>query len=164
MKERTQVYTINLLLNLKYFLIFNNVVRCIKENRKIIEEGKLRCVELKQYLVERKGGFDVWLCEDASGIISKVQYDYTSNQLIGIVLPIDATTGCPKVYPSTTRDADEIKTYMKCAKSTLVYFVMAVPLNETIAPFILQLYGTDNKFNKMDVNKRWNFTIDQLKK
>lgn len=58
-------------------------MRCINESKSRIVEGKLRCEELRDYLTERKASTDVWLSEDASGIISKIQYDPTSNQLIG---------------------------------------------------------------------------------
>lgn len=54
--------------------------------------------------------------------------------------------------------------FMKHNKSTLVYIIMAVPLKEGVAPFILQLFGTDNKFKTIDVIKRWNHTIELLKR
>lgn len=139
-------------------------VRCIKDTRECILEGEIRSKELVKYLSDRNAGTDIWLCEDASGIISQIKYDQTLDQLIGMVLPIDDRTGCPKRFEHTARDEDEIKSFMKHKRSTLIYIVMAIPLKEGVAPFILQMYGTDNKFKACDVIKRWNFTIENLKR
>lgn len=139
-------------------------MRCISDTRKPILEGELRSEELKTYLTERDAGSNVWLAEDGSGIISKVHYDQTLDQLVGIVLPLDEYTGCPKRHEFTARDQEEITKFMQQSKSTLVYIVMAIPLKEGVAPFILQMFGTDNRFKAIDVIKRWNFTIQELKR
>lgn len=96
------------------------------------------------------------------GIICKVVYDQTLDQLVGIVLPFDQHTGIPIRYEFTARDEEEIRHFMKHDKSTLVYIVMAIPMKQGIAPFILQMFGTNNKFKTIDVIRRWNFTIHQL--
>lgn len=119
---------------------------------------------MKAYLSERNAGYDVWLCEDGSGLVSKIQYDQTSDQLIGMVLPLDESNGCPKRYVYTARDQEEITKFMLHSKSTHVYIVMAVPLKEGVAPYIFQLFGTDNRFKASDVIKRWNYTIQSLKR
>lgn len=54
--------------------------------------------------------------------------------------------------------------FMQYKKSTLVYIVMAIPLKEGVPPFILQLYGTDNRFTAIDVIKRWDHIIHDLKR
>lgn len=137
-------------------------VRCIKNTKECILEGELRSKDLVKYLSDRNAGTDVWLCEDASGIIPQIKYDQTLDQLVGMVLPIDENTGCPNRFEHTARSEEEIKSFMKLQKSTLVYIVMAIPLKEGVAPFILQIYGTDNKFKATDVMNRWNFTIKEL--
>lgn len=73
------------MLQFSCFILFCKIVRCINESKTRIVEGQLRCEELRDYLNERKASTDVWLSEDASGVISKIQYDPTLNQLIGIV-------------------------------------------------------------------------------
>lgn len=139
-------------------------VRCINDSKKPILEGELRCMQLEAYLSERNAGNNIWLCEDASGLIGKIQYDQTFDQLIGLVLPLDENNGCPKRYEHTARDQEEITKFMQHSKSSLVYIVMAVPLKQGVPPFILQMYGTDNKFKGNDVIKRWNHTIQALKR
>lgn len=127
-------------------------------------EGELRSKELAEYLLQHNAGTNIWICEDGSGIIPKILYDPTLDQLIGITLPFDNRTGCPQRYEFTARDQDEIKKYMQHNKSTLVYIIMAIPMKEGIPPFILQLFGTDNKFNATNVVMRWNYTTQDLKK
>lgn len=139
-------------------------MRCIAESKKTIVEGKLRCAELLHYLTERNAGVDVWLSEDGSGVVPKIQYDPSSNQLIGLVLQMNSLTGCPERYISTTRDVEEIQKFMKHAKSTLVYIVLATPLKEGIPPFLLQMFGTNNTFSTEDVVRRWNHTTEELRK
>lgn len=116
------------------------------------------------YLEERNAGDDIWLCEDGSGLISKIEYDLKSDQLIGIVLPLDENNGCPKRFEFTARDQEEITKFMTHSKSSIVYIVVAVPLKEGVPPFIFQMFGTDNKFKATDVVKRWNHTIQSLER
>lgn len=138
-------------------------MRCINENKNSIIEGEIRAQPLFDYLTKRCAGLDVWLAEDGSGIIPAIQYDSSSDQLIGIVLPMDKT-GCPKRYESTALDENEIRKFIQYPKSTLVYVVMAVPLEEGIPPFLLQMFGTNNTFTTANVVQRWNFTINELKR
>lgn len=140
------------------------IVRNINQNQAKIDEGKLRCKELFDYLNERKADMDVWISEDGSGIVPKTQYDPVRDELVGMTLEFDDKTGCPIKFESTAKDAEEIKKFMKFNKSTLVYIVIAVPLNENVPPFILQLFGTNNKFNTTNVVRRWIHIVRELKR
>lgn len=106
----------------------------------------------------------VWLSEDATAITSKVTYDPKSNQLIGLVLPIDEKTGCPKAYTYIASNAEAIKRHLMASKSTVLYIVMAQPIDESIPPFVLQMFGSDNRFHTSDVLKRWKYTKIELEK
>lgn len=127
-------------------------------------EGEIRSVGLKEYLIQHNAGNDVWICEDGSGLISKISYDRLFDQLVGMTLLIDERTGCPNRFEFTARDEDEIKKFCSMTKSTHVYLVLAIPLKEGVAPYILQMFGTDNRFATKNVINRWNHTIDELKK
>lgn len=132
-----------------------------KRKQKIIE-GDLRCKELSDYLEEIKAPRKVWINEDASGIVSQVTYDPSTNQLVGLVLPLDKN-GMPIPFSFTPNYVDEIKNQMKDnSRSTLVYLILAQPLKDNSAPFILAIYGTDNKFKSNDVLQRWHHIKDQL--
>lgn len=136
----------------------------ISQNKTKIVEGDLRCNELNQYLEALKAIKCVWLSEDASGIIAKVEFDAQSNQMIGLVLPINPATGMPTPFTYLARNAGEIELNMNKDKSSLVYIIMAQPLMDGVPPFILQLFGTNNKFKSEDVLNRWKYTVEALNK
>lgn len=106
----------------------------------------------------------VWLSEDATVITSKVSYDPITNQLIGLVLPLDEATGCPKAYSFIASNAESIKEHLIQSKSTVLYLVMAQPVNEEFPPFVLQMFGSNNRLATVDVLKRWKHTNTELEK
>lgn len=106
----------------------------------------------------------VWISEDATGIAGKVEFDPHSNQMVGLVQPIDPCTGMPISFTYLARDLNEIQENMKRDKSMHAYVVMAQPLSKHAPPFPLQLFGSDNKFTAQNVLLRWQHTVDQLKR
>lgn len=105
----------------------------------------------------------VFLSEDGSGVIKKNFYDARSNQLVGLVLPFNETNGMPKLFSFEAKTAADIEKYVQLPQSHLVYIICAQPIKRNVAPFILQIFGTDNKFNSDNVMKRWNHTVSELK-
>lgn len=109
----------------------------------------------------------VWLSEDATGILPKIEYDTATSQLIGQVLPIDKKTGVPISKTYLARSHGEIEMHVtnaSCAKSTMAYIIVAQPLDEKAPPFILSINGTDNKFKTDQVLNRWKFTQAELER
>lgn len=138
-------------------------MKYISNKKQKFIEGEMRCKELAEYLTKLKAPMEVWIAEDASGIIPNVAYDPNTNQIVGLVLPTDGRTGMPIPYsytPQTINDIDRI--INTNSKSTLIYLVLAQPIMDDTPPFVLQVYGTDNKFASEDVMKRWKHTSDQL--
>lgn len=134
----------------------------VNQEKKKIVEGELRCLELADYLKKLKAPKQVWLSEDGSGINAKVSFDPSTNQLVGLVLPTNHN-GMPVSFSFTPQSFNDIEQQMKLNQmSTLVYLVMAQPILDNSPPFILQIYGTDNRFQTEDVMLRWKHTIDQL--
>lgn len=129
-----------------------------------IVEGELRCKQLEEYLDEIKSPKYIFLSEDASGIVKKITYDAFSNQLVGLVLTFNESNGIPKMFTFEAKSAEDIEKYLKLDQSTLVYIIVAQPLKFGAAPFILQIFGTDNKFETSDVLKRWTYTKMELNK
>lgn len=126
-------------------------------------EGELRCKELSEYLTNLNAPRKVWICEDASGIVKNISYDSATNQLVGLVLPINRNTGIPIAFTFTPQSIDDIKEQIdNNSKSTHLYIVLAQPLMDNVPPFILQAYGTDNTFTTWDVLNRWKHMKDQL--
>lgn len=85
--------------------------------------------------------------------------------MVGLVLPLASKTGMPKPFSFTASSATEIERLMELqAKSTLVYLVLAQPLIEHAPPFVLQIFGTDNRFTSENVIDRWIYIVQQLKR
>lgn len=134
----------------------------VSQAKNKIVEGELRCRELGEYLRKLKAPKQVWICEDASGIVAKVSFDPSTNQLVGLVLPLNHT-GMPVPFSFTPQSLNDIEQQMKQNQwSTLVYLVLAIPIMDNVPPFILQVFGTDNRFKTEDVLLRWKHTKDQL--
>lgn len=146
------------------FAIFVGViVKYIHDHKKTIIEGNLRCEELDAYLEKVNAPKIVWLAEDATGIIQKIVYDTTTNQLIGIVLPMNEK-GMPIAFTFKAQSIDDIEQYMKKPMSTHAYLVMAQPIKPKTPPFLLQIFGTDNKFKTENVLNRWEYTKHELQR
>lgn len=139
-------------------------MRHIQEDKSRVIEGELRSTQLANYLEVVKSPNYVFLSEDASGVVQKVVYDAYSNQLVGLVVPLNEATGIPKAFLFEATTAEEIEKHLKMPQSTLVYIIVAQPLTAGAAPFILQIFGTNNTFNTHDVLNRWEYTLAELKK
>lgn len=144
------------------FLTFNPfLVNYINQKKQTVVEGKLRCEELNEYLENIGAPKIIWLSEDASGIVPKVSYHSATNQLVGLMLPIDQT-GCPMPFTYVPKCPEDFVQQMKRPKSTLLYIIMAQPLKEGIQPFVLQVFGTNNSFTSHNVYQRWKYITCEL--
>lgn len=138
----------------------------IRDTRRVIE-GEIRCKQLNEYLENLKLKKLVWISEDATGIVSNIHYDSISSQLVGFVLPNCPSSGSPIPLSFGAKDADDIFRLMNdqdIRRSSYVYLIIAQPLSENAKPFVLQIFGTDNRFKKEEVVKRWNHTRNELSK
>lgn len=141
-----------------------SVVRCIDNSKSPIAEGEIRAKALADYLDNLNATKIVWISEDATAITRKVTYDPKTNQLIGIVLPLHKTTGSPIPFTFMATDSETIKKHLMEDKSNVVYLVMAQPLDERLPPFVVQMFGSANKFDTSDIVKRWNIIETELKR
>lgn len=130
------------------------LVRHIQNEKDRVIEGELRSKQLNTYLEKIECPKSIFLSEDASGVV----------QLVGLVLPFNSTNGMPNMLSFEAKSAEDIEKYLKLPKSTLVYIIVAQPLRTGAAPFILQIFGTNNKFKTPDVLRRWSHTEMELKK
>lgn len=120
---------------------------------------------MADYLNKLNAPKQVWLSEDASGVVAKVQYDPTTNQLVGLVLPMDDNKGMPISFSFTPQSMSDIeKLIQENSKSTHVYIVLAQPIMDNVPPFILQVFGTDNTFKSIHLLLRWQHMKDELAK
>ncbi|KAJ6642842.1 hypothetical protein Bhyg_07796 [Pseudolycoriella hygida] len=124
----------------------STINKFIKDNKPAIVEGKLRKLELLNYLKERNLPLRVSLSGDATRIISTVSYDHATNQLVGFPLPLDEK-GMPIAYSYMARNVKEIKEhYESNVTSSNVYVQMAQPISRSVPPFCLITFLTDNRF------------------
>lgn len=63
------------------------------------------------------------------------------------------------------KDAATIEQFIHLPKSKCVYVIIAQALDERVPPYILQMYGTtQGSFTAKDVVRRWEFTVESLRK
>lgn len=130
-----------------------------------VAEGILRANELLIYLKERNLPLVVSLAEDGTGITNRLQYDSTTNQIIGFVLPISPVNGMPVPYSYKARTAPEIVSHFNNESpiASLINVVMAQPISDKrVTPFCLLLFASDNRYNSEDVQRRWTYIINVL--
>lgn len=157
--------SVRLLLFHRKFISNENVnisERNIENNHERIIEGELRCRELAQYLEKVGAEKNVWLSEDATTIVPRVNYDAATDQIIGLVLPVDKNTGCPITLSYKATSVVEIIEHLKKDKAKMVYLVMVQPIDENLPPFVLQIFGLDNTFTAKNVINRWKTTTSEL--
>ena len=102
--------------------------------------------------------------EDATRVISRVEYDSQTDRCVGFVLPIDEQ-GLPIVdsfLVTSYERIEEMFAYSTIAKYAYVY--IAKPLDNHSLPFCLGCMGSDNKFNAETVLLRWNHIITEYEK
>lgn len=134
------------------------VKKKIQSSNDTIIEGEIRADILKGFLTKRKLCPQIWLSEDATKIVNKIEYDSTTDQIIGLVLPIDQN-GMPVKFSFRTENVAKLQhSLLNYTKAEYVYTVMARCLNVNTPSFCLSLFGTDNKFTTGQVLKRWSYT------
>lgn len=142
----------------------STVLNHISREKTTVTEGFLRIEELLTFLKDRNLSKNIWLSEDQTRVISKVEYDSKTNQLVGFVLPLNSETGMPILSSFPANNASDIvNSFDSNEISNLVNVIMAQPIEDGSPTFCLCLYGTSNKFTTADVLKRWDFIIQQLK-
>lgn len=136
----------------------------ICESKEKVIEGEVRCAALAKYIEKTNAPYRVWLAEDGSSVISKVEYDPATNQVVGLLLPTHATNGLPIPFSFIAKSADDIQKYVLEKPTSLIYFVMAQPLKQNTPPFLLLMLGTDNRFTFKTVIQRWTSLKQRLAK
>ena len=93
--------------------------------------------------------------------MARVQYDPSTNQLLGLVPAIDGK-GCPKVSSFHAATSEKIvEMFNTHPRSNYAYVLMVQPLAD-VSPFCLSIYGTNNKFTAAQLLDRWRWTFEEL--
>lgn len=138
--------------------------RYIKRTSTSVIEGVARYHELKIYLEERNLPLFVSLSEDATRIEGRVQFDSSTNQLIGFTLPRDVN-GMPKPLTFKASSVEKIIEHFISNNPTVTYVftIMAQPLAK-VPPFCLLIFGSTNKYTAESVARRWVHVTNELAK
>ena len=122
-------------------------------------ECEFRFNLLKEYSRSANCNY-IFVAEDATRSISCVDYDASSDTFIGFSSPL--VNGLPQLNFFRTNNFDVLKEW--CDEADISKFInlyMAKSLTTSAPPIILSAYGSNNKFEAIDVIKRWLFIYNQ---
>lgn len=136
------------------------------QNREKIREGQFRFDSMQTYLTTANVRY-VFASEDCTGVVQKVSYDRDSNSFIGLCPPLQKD-GFPRVSAFNISSFTELEDALQTQKiSSLVNAHMIQPItpaHQSLSPFLLSAYGTDNKFDSYDLIERWLKMFDETSK
>lgn len=119
--------------------------------------------DLKKFLISRDLPFTIWLSEDATRIVSRIQYDVATNQLVGSVLPMNAENAIPICWSFIATSAEEMERIFQNNKvASYLYVIVAQTPVLNQPPFCLQIFGWDNCLLGDQVQNRWRYIKTQL--
>jgi len=127
-------------------------------------EGEFSFDQLVAHLEAYSASRMVSISEDATRVISRVEYDQVKDKLVGFVLPLDEDSlPLSESFQASTLSAIE-EMFEKCKKASSAYVYMAQSLSPNTPPFCLCIIGTDNCFDANMVTLRWKYIIKECKK
>ena len=129
-----------------------------------ISEGQFQFDELATFLNKYKAPSVIAISEDATRLLSRVEFDIESNRLVGFVLPCDSN-GLPIVDSFLALSFECIEQHFKQQQvAKLAYVFMAQCVCKNVPPFCLGCIGTDNCFTATEVLKRWKYIYSECQK
>ena len=134
------------------------VQREVQNEYKTISEGYFQFDGLEKYLTQHRISHKVVsISEDATRIITRIDYDSKSDRLVGFVLPCN-DQGLPLVDSFVATTFESIQNMFETnQQSKYAYVYMAQCLSKRVPPFCLACLGTDNCFSAPDVLNRWKY-------
>lgn len=105
----------------------------------------------------------IFLSEDCTGVVPRIEYDVHSNTFIGFSPRL--ADGLPQTNSFSTESFNKLDDWFETLKkSHLLNFHMAQPISlvpSSCSTFILSAYGSDNEFMTLDILMRWTNIINQ---
>lgn len=121
-----------------------------------ILEGAVRLKELRLYLENRNYPLTIFISEDQTALVKCIQYDPSSNSLIGLVSPLQKNTGFPVLKKFQVNTLKDIENSFQAETAAInAYVYMAQPLVDGAPAFCISVFGSDNCFTSNDVLTRW---------
>ena len=107
-------------------------------------EGVFRFDKLSTHLDAYQAPRVISISEDATRIISRIEYDPSSDKLVGFVLPVDKNClPLTDTFLATSFEQIE-KMFMDESRSTFAYVYMAQSMATGVPPFCLNITGINN--------------------
>jgi len=101
--------------------------------------------------------------EDCTAVIKKISYDNLTNSFVGFVTP--SNNGIPTDLHYQTDSFEQLREWFSTEeRSPLLNIHMIQPITKmqiTPNPFLLCAFGTDNKYESVDIIRRWIWTFEQ---
>ena len=140
------------------------VQRIVHSEYKTINEGQFRFNELAEYIDLHNAPRLISVGEDATRVISRVEYDHETDRCVGFVLPLN-DSGLPEVdsFLAVSFEAIEIM-FSKHKMANYAYVYMAKPLALGVPAFCLACFGSDNKFTTPTIMTWWQHIITECHK
>ena len=116
------------------------------------------------HLLQYKAPNVVSIGEDATRLISRVEWDPESNRCCGFVLPINEK-GLPEIDSILALTFEGMEgMFIDNQISKYAYMYMVQPLMVDCPSFCLMIIGTDNKFTAKSVLLRWQYIFGECSK
>ncbi|GAB0097926.1 hypothetical protein DMENIID0001_136110 [Sergentomyia squamirostris] len=125
-------------------------------------EGELRIEELKQFLETRGLSKTVWLSEDATRITGKVQYDASTDTIVGLITPLVSYTGLPQKCHFSAASLQDILRAFENEPSKYVNVIMVRPMDAAGIGFCLTVHSVGES-TVDDIEAKWRTIRDSLK-
>lgn len=119
-------------------------------------EGELMVQSFIQFNNGDQENYYVWASEDDTRLLEGVSYNSLNDTVVGLCLPIDEETGCPKIDFFKFISIDAVKYYVReFLPSNFAKIIILRQLVKGSKPFILTVYGTRGSDNFEMTIKRW---------
>ena len=140
------------------------IQRVVHAHYKTINEGEFDYDGLVCHIAQYKTTKMVTIGEDATRVISRVEYDSKTNRCVGFVLPLNKN-GLPEIDSFLALSFEGIENmFTNHTKAKYAYVYMAQPLDKNVPAFWLACFGTDNKFTAEHIVLRWQTIVKECKK
>ncbi|KAF5305700.1 hypothetical protein FQA39_LY09189 [Lamprigera yunnana] len=142
---------------------FKLAYMCLKEKGGKIVGGQLTMSNLKAFLVDKNLPLKVWISEGATKITTRIQYDASTNQIVGLVQKTNSLIGFLDTFSYSAESVSQIENVITINHvSSLAYVIMAQPLSLNAPSFCLSIYGKDNKLTEYEVLLRWRTILKEV--
>lgn len=140
------------------------VQRLVQSEYKTMHEGKFQFDDLVVHLAQHNAPSIISVGEDATRVISRVEYDCETDRCVGFVLPLNKY-GLPEIdsFLAVSFKAIE-QMFSKNQMAKYAYVYMAKPLAVDAPSFCLACFGTDNKFTAEHVMLHWQYICQECQK